>query len=196
MAILTLLTLAVALALDAFAVAMATGMQLRCINLAQTTRMAGAFGFFQFAMPVVGWFLGSSAHIYIARYDHWVAFALLAFVGGRMLREAWNMRCLNFAEVCAVCPDPTTGTRLLFLAVATSIDALAVGISIAMLGEAIWIPAIVIGMVCAVLTTFGIHLGRAMCAFAGNCGKYVTVLGGLALVGIGLNVLHSHGVFG
>lgn len=196
MAILTLLALAVALAMDAFAVAVATGMQLRCITLPQTVRMAGAFGFFQFAMPVAGWFLGVGVQKHIENYDHWVAFALLAFIGGRMLKEAWEKRGQNLEEECAVCPaDPTKGTSLLVLAVATSIDALAVGLSMAILGQGVWFPAVVIGVVCAALTAFGIHLGRIMCSLAGNWGNYANIAGGLVLIGIGFNILRDHGVW-
>lgn len=196
MTILTLLALAVALAMDAFAVAVATGMQLRCISVPQTARMAGAFGFFQFGMPVAGWFLGVGVQKYIEDYDHWIAFGLLAFIGGRMLKEAWDKRGQNLEEECAVCPsDPTKGSSLLLLAVATSIDALAVGLSMAILGQDVWLPALVIGVVCATLTTLGIHLGRIMCSFAGNWGSYANIAGGLVLIGIGFNILREHGFF-
>ena len=195
MAFLTLLTLAVALAMDAFAVAVASGVQLRCISVSQTMRMAGTFGFFQFAMPVAGWFLGTGVEKFIRSYDHWVAFVLLAFVGGRMLKEAWDKRGLP-AESCRMDSDPTQGTSLLLLGVATSIDALAVGLSMAILGQSIWFPAAVIGVVCFVITACGLHLGRAVCALSGNWTNRANAAGGLVLIGIGLNILHEHGVFG
>ncbi|CAK7059140.1 MAG: putative manganese efflux pump MntP [Desulfovibrio sp.] len=196
MAFVTLLALAVALAMDAFAVAVAAGMQLRCIRIPQTIRMAGTFGFFQFAMPVAGWFLGVGVQKYIEDYDHWVAFGLLAFVGGKMIKEAWEKRGNNPKEECAACPsDPTTGASLLLLGVATSIDALAVGLSMAILGQAIWFPAFVIGVVCAAITACGIYIGRAMCSFAGNWSNYANIAGGIVLIGIGANILREHGVF-
>jgi len=196
MFLLTLLAIAAALAMDAFAVAVTVGMQLRCISVAQTLRMSGTFGFFQFAMPVTGWFLGASVQKYIEVYDHWVAFTLLAFIGGRMLKESWDKRGQNLEEECAVCPaDPTKGTPLLLLAVATSIDALAVGLSMALLGQAVLFPAVVIGLVCFSLTAIGIHLGRIMCSVAGNWGNRANALGGLVLIAIGANILREHGAF-
>ncbi len=195
MALFPLLALALALAMDAFAVAVAAGVQLRAVSLGHTMRLAGTFGFFQFAMPVAGWFLGSGVEKYIQDYDHWVAFLLLAFVGGKMLKEAWEKRGLP-AEACSLRSDPTHGVPLLFLGVATSIDALAVGLSLAILGRDIVIPAVVIGVVCFAVTTAGLHLGRAVCALSGNWTNRANAIGGLVLVGIGLNILWEHGVFG
>lgn len=197
MAFFTLLALSVGLAMDAFAVAVTAGMQLRCINIPQVFRMAGTFGFFQFAMPVVGWFLGIGVQKYIEAYDHWITFGLLFFVGGKMIKEAWEKRHQDIEEECAACPaDPTRGTSLLLLGIATSIDALAVGLSMAILGQGIWFPAVVIGVVCAVLTACGIHLGRIMCTVAGSWGKYANAVGGFVLIAIGVNILHDHSVFG
>ena len=105
MTFLTLLLLAVALAMDAFAVAVASGVQLRCIRLPQTLRMAGTFGFFQFAMPVAGWFLGVGVEKYIQNYDHWIAFILLFIVGARMMKEAWDKRG-ETADACACAARP------------------------------------------------------------------------------------------
>lgn len=193
----TLLAIAVALAMDAFAVAIAAGMQLRCVNFPQMARMACTFGFFQFAMPVVGWLLGASVHKYISAYDHWIAFVLLAFVGGRMLKESWDNRNATPEEDCAACStDPTRGRQLLILGVATSIDALAVGLSLALLGEPVLFPAAVIGVVCCILTAAGIHLGRMVCSMAGNWGNRANALGGFVLIAIGANILREHGVFG
>lgn len=194
MAFLTLMMLAVALAMDAFAVAVTSGVQLRCITTAQTFRMAGTFGFFQFAMPVAGWFLGASVEKYIHSYDHWIAFALLCIVGARMLKEAWDNR--NTCSVCEADSDPTQGTSLVFLGIATSIDALAVGLSFAILGQGVWFPAAVIGVVCFVITAAGLHLGQAVCSLAGNWTNRANAVGGLVLIAIGANILHDHGVFG
>jgi Predicted membrane protein len=195
MAFLTLLMIAVALAMDAFAVAVASGMRLRCISMPQTVRMAGAFGLFQFAMPVVGWFLGAGMEKYIRNYDHWVAFVLLFIVGIRMLKEAWDNRGKP-PEACTVATDPTQGSSLLLLAVATSIDALAVGLSLGVLGRAIWFPAVVIGVICFAITAMGMHLGRAVCSLSGNWTGRANAAGGLVLILIGANILREHGVFG
>lgn len=195
MAFLTLLMIAVALAMDAFAVAVASGMRLRCINAPQTVRMAGAFGLFQFAMPVAGWFLGAGVEKYIHDYDHWVAFMLLFIVGARMLKEAWDNRG-KAPEDCCVETDPTQGSSLLLLAVATSIDALAVGLSLGVLGRDIWYPAAVIGIVCFAITAAGMHLGRAAYLLSGNWTNRANAVGGLVLILIGANILREHGVFG
>ena len=196
MDLIPLLALAVALAMDAFAVAVTSGMQLRCIRFSQVARMAGAFGFFQFAMPLAGWLLGVGVQQYIEDYDHWLAFGLLAFIGGRMLKEAWDKRGQNLDAECAPCADPTKGMPLLLLALATSIDALAVGLSMALLGQKVLFPALVIGIVCAALTALGIHLGRIMCSVAGHWSHRANAVGGLVLIAIGINILRDHGVFG
>ncbi len=196
MALITLLALSLALAMDAFAVALTTGIQLRCVTAGQTMRMAGAFGFFQFCMPVIGWFLGIGVQKYIEAYDHWLAFALLAFVGGRMLKQAWDDRGKS-ADECCSCPDPTRGGTILLLAVATSVDALAVGLSMAFLNLNVWFPALVIGAVCFGTTACGMHLGRLICTIGslGNMGNRANVLGGLVLIAIGIGILKEHGIF-
>lgn len=195
MVFLTLLMIAIALAMDAFAVAVTSGMRLRCIRIPQAFRMAGAFGLFQFAMPVAGWFLGAGLEKYIEAYDHWVAFALLFIVGARMLKETWDNRG-KIPEVCTAETDPTQGSSLLLLAVATSIDALAVGLSLGVLGREIWFPAVVIGLVCFVFTVAGMYLGRAVCSLAANWTSRANAVGGLILILIGANILREHGVFG
>lgn len=196
MSFLTLMALATALAMDAFAISITSGMQLRCISLAQTARMALAFGFFQFAMPVAGWLLGFSLQRHIEAYDHWVAFILLTFVGGKMLKDAWGNRGHDVKSECTVCPDPTKGISLLVLAVATSIDALAVGFSMALLGQEVLFPALVIGAVCFAFTAIGMHLGRVLCSVAGGLGHRANAAGGVVLIAIGCNILRDHGVFG
>ncbi len=187
--------MSVALAMDAFAVALTSGIRLRCVSAAQTVRMAGTFGFFQFAMPVAGWLLGIGAQKYIEAYDHWVAFALLGFVGGKMLREAWLNR--GKAEEECVCADPTTGGNIVMLGIATSIDALAVGVSLALLGVPVLYPAVVIGVVCFAITTCGLHLGKLICRCPslGDLGNKANALGGLVLIAIGVSILAEHGVF-
>ncbi|MDR3073842.1 MAG: manganese efflux pump MntP family protein [Deltaproteobacteria bacterium] len=196
MGIFALPALSVALAMDAFAVALATGIQLRRVTAAQTARMAGVFGFFQFAMPVAGWCFGAGIQEYIEEYDHWVAFALLAFIGGRMVREAWRAQGGPQEEQDLHPSDPTRGYPLLVLGVATSIDALAVGLSMAILDQEILVPALVIGLVCCALTACGIHLGRITRSLAGNWANRAGALGGLVLIAIGLAILRDHGVFG
>lgn len=187
MSIVELLALSLALAMDAFAVALASGVRLRC-TMGQTLRMALAFGFFQFAMPVVGWFLGVKVRVYIESFDHWVAFALLAFVGLRMLREAVSGQEQDEAD----CPDPTRGLTLFLLALATSIDALAVGLSLAVLSLEIWQPAAVIGLVCFAVTALGMHLGRAVVKITPGLSSKANFVGGLVLIGIGVKIVLEH----
>jgi putative Mn2+ efflux pump MntP len=194
MTTLMLLTIALALATDAFAVAVMIGIQLKRVTAPQTLRVAGTFGGFQFGMPIIGWLLGVSVHRYIEAIDHWVAFGLLALVGGHMLKEAWDHRKCEEDAPRPDRADPTRGCALVLLGVATSIDALAVGLSFAMIDVSIWFPALVIGVVCFGATACGMHLGRLACA-KGNLGSKATFVGGLVLIAIGINILREHGVF-
>ncbi len=189
MSALELLAIAIALAMDAFAVAIATGIQLQCGNTRQTFRLAWHFGLFQALMPIIGWSLGLTVRSHIEAYDHWIAFALLAWIGIRMLREAFE----TDGESEHRC-DPTKGISLIMLSVATSIDALAVGLSMSVLGISIWIPALVIGLVALVVTAVGMHVGR-MISGATRFGKMAEVAGGVALLLIGIKILAEHGVF-
>ena len=154
----TILGIALALAMDAFAVALAAGAVLDPLTRRHLFRLGFHFGLFQALMPVVGWLIGMTVQKWISAYDHWIAFGLLAFVGGRMIREA-------FEEKSDKVSDPTRGLTMVMLSVATSIDALAVGLSLAMLGVSVWRPAIVIGIVAGVLTVFG------ACSWDGGCGR-------------------------
>ena len=131
MNLLAILGIAVALAMDAFAVAIATGVNLKQVSLRQTFRLSWHFGLFQAMMPVIGWGLGTSVQSYMAAYDHWVAFVLLALVGSNMLREA--VLADEDEENSKPRKDATKGMTLVMLSVATSIDALAIGLSMSML---------------------------------------------------------------
>ena len=189
MSFLSSLAVAIALAMDAFAVSLSASASLGRVNVGHYFRMALTFGFFQFAMPVIGWMLGLSVKDWIEAWDHWIAFALLFFVGMNMLREAF------FGDGEEECQgDPSRGATLILLAVATSIDALAVGLSFSMAGISVWMPAIVIGLVCAMLTALGIRLGSAL-GRSEFLGKKAAVLGAMVLIGIGVKILHEHGVF-
>lgn len=184
----TLFAIAVALAMDAFAVALATGICLGRARPVQTLRMAAAFGLFQGLMPVAGWVLGLTVRQYIETYDHWTAFAMLALVGGKML---WEGLSGNADDPGCEPKDPTRGGQLLLLAVATSIDALAVGLSFAVLGEPIALPALVIGAVCFALTALGVKIG-CLARRVSAISRYAELLGGLVLIGIGLKILAEH----
>jgi putative Mn2+ efflux pump MntP len=176
-----ILAIAVALAMDAFAVAIAAGVALKVVTRRQTFRLSWHFGLFQAMMPVIGWFGGFAVREYFMRFGHWIAFALLLYIGGHMLWEGLRH------EEDEACQDPTVGSRLIMLSVATSIDALAVGFSLAMLGTPIWFPAAVIGVVALVFTAAGLHLGMLL-GCQTRLGQYAEVLGGVVLLGIGVKI--------
>lgn len=187
MTFIELLAIAVALAMDAFAVAVCAGCAVGRARPRHYVRLCGAFGLFQAFMPILGWTMGRTVRPYIENWDHWVAFALLAWVGIAMIRESRG------EEACAT-TDPTAGRQLVVLAVATSIDALAVGLSFSMLGVDIWQPALIIGLVCATITGIGLSLGNAL-ARAALFGRRATLAGGIVLLLIGLRILYEHNVF-
>lgn len=190
MSFVAILALAAALAMDAFAVSVSASASLPSVTFRHYFRLSFHFGLFQFLMPVVGWALGLSVREYIEAWDHWIAFGLLAFVGLNMLREAFAGE-----EEGQRAGDPSRGLSLVLLAVATSIDALAVGLSFAVIGEPVWFPAAVIGVVCAAFTAVGVKLGR-MAVSSGVLGAKASVVGALVLFGIGIKILFEHGAFG
>jgi putative Mn2+ efflux pump MntP len=177
-----LLLIAVSLAMDAFAVSTACGIQVGLVKYGHVARLAVAFGLFQFLMPVIGWYIGSTFSSWILAVDHWVAFGLLLVIGVRMIWE-------SFREDDAPTKDPTRGWNLLVLAVATSIDALAVGLSLSLLNTSIWYPAVVIGIVAAVLSAIGALFG---CRLGHRFGEWAERAGGLVLIGIGVRILVQH----
>lgn len=180
----TLLVIAVGLGMDAFAVAVATGVKLCRVTWRQAGRMALAFGGFQFAMPVLGWLGGQTLTGVLRALDHWVAFGLLLFVGGRMV---WGG--LHPGQAGWQAEDPTRGWVLFTLAVATSIDALAVGFGFSLLNLAIWGPALLFGAAAFLMTLVGLFLG---CRVGLTFGERMEILGGLLLIGIGVKILLDH----
>ncbi len=184
MDLLTLFGISLALAMDAFAVALGAGLLLPKLTGRHLFRFGFHFGLFQALMPVLGWLAGTSVREYIESFDHWLAFGLLTAVGGKMLWEAWQGD-----DKAPRKGDPTKGLSLLMLSIATSIDALAVGLSLAVLGITIWTPALVIGFTAGVLTVFGMLLGRRI---GKAWGPRVEILGGLVLLGIGVKILFEH----
>lgn len=189
-----ILMLALALAMDAFAVSVGAGCALRRPQAGHYIRMSLAFGLFQFFMPVIGWTLGLYVRGLIENWDHWIAFILLAWIGGSMLREGLRRDQGDDGPCPPPQKDPSRGASLLLLAVATSIDALAVGLSFALLKMPILMPSTVIGLVCAGLTALGLFLGQRL-SRAALFGRHAGVAGGLVLLGIGFKILWEHGVF-
>ncbi|MCY2926705.1 MAG: manganese efflux pump MntP family protein [Planctomycetota bacterium] len=180
---LNIIGIALGLAMDAMAVSIAAGIALPRVTGRHVFRLAFHFGLFQFIMPVAGWFAGRAFAAYMHTFDHWVAFALLSFVGGKMLWEARSH------EAKALRRDPTRGWTLLAFAVATSLDALAVGLSMALLGVSIWLPAVVIGLVAAAMSWLGVRFGTRLGKPASRWGD---ALGGLILIAIGARILIGH----
>lgn len=174
---------AIALAMDAFAVAIVTGLTLDALTARRIFRLSFHFGLFQAMMPVIGWIAGTTLQEYIAGVDHWVAFGLLAFVGTRMIVGA--VREVQYERRA----DPTKGWHMVALSVATSIDALAVGLSFAVLGQPIAGPAAVIGVITAGLTAVGMGLGRRIGL---RWGPRVEAVGGGVLIVIGARILAAH----
>ncbi|MDH3393841.1 MAG: manganese efflux pump MntP family protein [Desulfobulbaceae bacterium] len=185
----TILLIALALAVDAFAVAVAAGVSLCAVSFRQLFRLSWHFGLFQAGMTLLGWGAGLTVRHFTETVAPWLAFVLLGFVGGRMIVEA-----LREGDEEKTVEDPTRGKTLILLSVATSIDALAVGISFAILNAPVWFPALVIGIVASLLTIVGLRLGCLVGA-ASRLGARAEILGGIVLIGIGCNILHQHGVF-
>jgi len=179
----TLTGLALALAMDAFAVALGTGAVLSRLTGRHLFRLGFHFGLFQALMPVIGWLAGLTIMQWVEAWDHWIAFSLLAIIGGRMIYEAFSDEEKNDKR------DPTKGLSLVLLSIATSIDALAVGFSLSVIGVSIWMPALVIGLVAGVLTIVGMLLGGRI---GDRWGTRVEIFGGLVLIAIGLKILIEH----
>lgn len=169
--------------------AIATGISLKRVSARQTFRLAWHFGMFQAVMPIIGWTFGSTIYQFIEKIDHWIAFLLLAIIGLRMIIGA-----IKSGDEKSRHNDPTKGGTMVMLAVATSIDALAVGLSIAMLQVSIWRPALTIGIVSLTFTVVGVHIGRIVGANF-RLDKYAEIIGGIVLIGIGVMILVEHGVF-
>jgi putative Mn2+ efflux pump MntP len=189
---LTYILVGFALAADAFAVSASAAACTDALPLLIGLRAAFMFGLFQFFMPIVGWLLGSAFSKFIQGFDHWIAFALLAVVGGKMLYEAIRARKKTD------CPDPNESPKvngimkwdtLLVLAFATSIDALAVGLSYSILGESIFIPSLIIGVTTFGVCLLGIEFGKRL---KNVLKEWTEIAGGSILILIGLKILIEH----
>jgi len=183
MDLLTVFFIAWGLSMDAMAVALASGCAAREIPWRPALRMALFFGFFQMLMPVVGWLAGLGFKKFIASYDHWLAFLLLLFIGVKMIREARRPRDCRPRNNLQSLPV------LLGLAVATSIDALAVGLSFSLLAVEIVTPVLIIGLVTFLLSFLGVLAGHK---FGTLIAGKVEIIGGLVLIAIGLKILLEH----
>ncbi len=184
MGFLSIFFIALGLAADCFAVAIGGSISMKTLSFLQVFRASLAFGIFQGLMPVLGWLAGRTVVELIAGYDHWVAFILLALVGTRMIWESFRSRDGNSKST-----DMTRGFLLLTLSVATSIDALAVGLTFAFTEINIVVASLTIGVVASVVTAIGFLLGRK----AGHLiGRRVEAIGGIILIGIAIRILLEH----
>ena len=181
---LTVFLIALGLAMDAFAVSLSGGFAVGKATPRQTLRLAFHFGLFQFFMPILGWAAGLTVQNLIQAYDHWVAFALLAGIGGKMVYESFKTE-----KEEKKASDITRGASLVLLSLATSIDALAVGLSLSLLRVRILYPSAVIGVVCFALTAFGFAFGSRLGRLLG---RRMELLGGMVLIGIGVRILIEH----
>ena len=179
----TLLVIAVGLAMDCFAVSLGVGTSDFEKDIRTYFRLSFHFGLFQGGMAFIGWLIGQTIVAFIAPFDHWIAFALLAFVGGRMIYEGLDPN----HDGCKC--DPSRGKMLVILCVATSIDALAVGLSMAMVSVAILQAVLMIGVASLALSIIGIKLGHKLSKLFG---KRMEIFGGLILLGIGIRIVITH----
>ena len=183
MSIFELLLVSLGLSMDAFAVSLAAGTHRHIQGFRPAFRLWFHFGLFQCLMTVAGWFLGAGLGKMIMAWDHWVAFALLSFVGGNMIKEGFAL-----AEAASEKKqtDPSRGLNLMSLSIGTSLDAMAVGVSLGMMRITIWEPSAVIGLVTALLSLIGLRIGRYL---GGKFGKWMEVIGGIVLLLIALKIV-------
>lgn len=187
MGVIELLLMGVGLAMDAFAVSICKGLAMRKVNKKQCFVIALFFGGFQALMPFVGYVLGSQFAEYITRIDHWVAFILLGYIGGKMIHEAWKER--NESVEIKEMDPPLDLRELLILAIATSIDALAVGITFAFLEVNIVEAISIIGVVTFIISGIGVFIGNI---FGNKYKSKAEFVGGAILVILGVRILVEH----
>lgn len=185
MDIITILLTGISLAMDAFSVSVTDGIILKKPRFFQSLKIALFFGVFQFLMPCIGYLLGSVFARYITAFDHWIAFVLLGFIGGKMIWEAVHPE----DECCESQKNPLDAYTLFILAIATSIDALAVGITFATMAVPVLTASLIIGILTFFICLAGVYFG----SICGNLlGNKAEIAGGLVLIGIGTKILIEH----
>ncbi|MEI7423589.1 MAG: manganese efflux pump MntP family protein [Prolixibacteraceae bacterium] len=180
----TVVVLAIGLSMDSFAVSISCGLAEQNVSFSHAVKISFAFAFFQGFLPIVGWILGTGIKIYVERVDHWIAFILLAYLGGKMIYEGITMPADKKES------NIYSFRHIMTLSIATSIDALVVGFSYALAEtEKIFGGAVIIGAVTFFFSMLGIRIGKDV---GGRFGSKVEILGGLILIGIGLKILLEH----
>ena len=182
MEFISIILLAIGLAMDAFAVSICKGLALKHAELKHMLIIGLWFGLFQAIMPIIGYFLGSSLYSYISAFDHWIAFALLALIGANMIRESLSKEGEDVN-------DDIGFKTMLILAIATSIDALAVGISLAMDNSNIYVSALIIGVITMAISMVGVKIGAKVGSSYGSKAEFI---GGLILIGLGIKIVLEH----
>jgi len=178
---LTIVLIAIALAMDSFSVSITRGFTNNMNHLIEALKTGFFFGLFQGIMPIMGWIAGISVTEFISGFDHWIAFGLLFFIGARMIYESLSRDAKQVVSSSSL-------KVLLILSVATSIDALAVGLSLSFIETSIIVPAIIIGIITFFLSFLGIFIGKK----SGNYFEKIGVLGGVILIVIGIRILIEH----
>ena len=182
MGILEIFLIAVGLAMDAFAVSVCKGLSMKKMNWNKAIIVGLYFGIFQGLMPVIGYFLGKTFESLVTQIDHWIAFALLSFIGINMLKEA-------FSKNEEGCNDNVNFKTMVVLAIATSIDALAIGITFAFLKVNLIVSFLTIGIITFILSVIGVKIGNK---FGNKYEKKAQIAGGLILILMGLKILLEH----
>lgn len=186
MEFITVLLIALGLAADAFSVCVASGVKIKKPTVRQYFRFSFHFGLFQFLMPIIGYYGGVAVEKFISSYDHWIAMVILSIIGGKMLLETFKDD--EKKDECEF-RDPSKGLSLVVLSVATSIDAAAIGFSLAALRVSVVTPAVIIGIVCAVCSGIGLTIGARI---GSAVGVWAERFGGIVLIGIGFKILLEH----
>ncbi len=181
-----IIVIAVGLSMDAFAVSVVSGSTYKQLHVKHALRMAAFFGGFQALMPLVGSLAGLSMKQYITVCDHWIAFGLLSAVGGKMIYESFKIKSVEDS------PDPSKILVLLVLAIATSIDALVIGITLSLITTSIGLAVTTIGLITFVLSYLGVLIGKRFGHFFEN---KIEIVGGLILIAIGVKILVEHLLF-
>jgi putative Mn2+ efflux pump MntP len=189
MSFISIILLSIGLAMDCFAVSMSKGVCLSHFKVKKVFRMALLFGLFQALMPLIGYFGASAVTVYISSYDHWIAFGLLSIIGVKLFLEGFKPQTINCEKSHH---NSFKWKRLLPLAIATSIDALAAGVVLAAFPDTFWQSILMIGIISFFMSYMGVLLGLQ---FRNRINFRFEFLGGLILVGIGLKILFEHTLF-
>lgn len=183
MEIVSIILLALGLSVDSFAASVCSGLAIKKIHFLQAVKIAFFLALFQGGMPIIGWFTGWELKDLIKDFDHWIAFILLAGMGSKMIYESITSK----EKDCSF--NPLKLMVLIGISIATSIDALVIGLSLALIDIVIWIPAIIIGIVTFFASMLGMLLGKKI---GSKMSQKFEILGGLVLIGIGLRILIEH----